>query len=384
VNVPLVDLHAQYEPLKQEILTRFEGILEGMRLFLGPNVEAFEEEFARYQEVEHAIGVSDGTSALQLALMACGVGPGDEVVTVSHTFIATAEAIALTGAKPVFVDIAPDTYTLDVGQIEGHLTSRTRAIIPVHLYGQPADMDPIMAIARQHRLWVIEDACQSHGARYKGRRTGGLGHIAAYSFYFSKNLGAYGEAGMVTTNDDGLASKVRALRDHGSSARYHHDLVGMNARLDELQAAVLRAKLPHLDEWNAQRRANAADYARLLSDGDGMGVVPSAAAYAEHVFHLYVVRVPHRDQLREHLRDRGIGTGIHYPIPCHLQRAFRHLGYEEGDLPITEEAVGQVISLPMYPELTAAQRLQVVDAMREFYEKRRSPPQGGPGGSSPS
>jgi dTDP-4-amino-4,6-dideoxygalactose transaminase len=367
MNVPLVDLGAQYQPLKEEILGRIGEILDGMRLFLGPNVQAFEREFAAYQEVEHAIGVSDGTTALQLALLACGIGPGDEVITVSHTFIATAEAIILVGALPVFVDVDRRTYTMDVGQIEGRITPHTRAIVPVHLYGQPADMDPVMEIAERHQLWVVEDASQAHGARYKGCRTGGLGHVAAFSFYFSKNLGAYGEAGMVTTDDEELARKVRMLRDHGSPQRYHHEMVGVNGRLDEIQAAVLRAKLPYLEGWNAQRRAHAAHYAELLSDLQEVAL-PEVADYAEHVYHQYAVRVPHRDELREYLTRQGIGTGVHYPIPCHLQPALQSLGYRRGDLPVTERIADEILSLPMYPELTAEQRLCVVNAIRAFYD----------------
>jgi dTDP-4-amino-4,6-dideoxygalactose transaminase len=368
MNIPLVDLHAQYRPLKEEILGRIGEILDGMRLFLGPNVLAFEREFAAYHEVGHAVGISDGTMALQLALLACGVGTGAEVLTVSHTFIATAEAITLVGARPVFVDVDPGTYTMDVRRLEGRITPCTRAIIPVHLYGQPVDMDPIMEIAERHGLWVIEDASQSHGARYRGRRTGGLGHMAAFSFYYSKNLGAYGEAGMVTTNDGELARKVRMLRDHGSVQRYHHEMIGLNGRLDEVQAAVLRAKLPHLEEWNEQRRAHAAHYGELLSDLKEV-TLPEVAGYAEHVYHLYVVRVPRRDELKEVLARQGIGTGIHYPIPCHLQPAFRYLGYQVGDLPVTERIAGEVLSLPMYPELMAEQRLYVVNAMRGFYDR---------------
>lgn len=366
MDVPLVDLHAQYGPLKDDILRRVDEILGGMQLFLGPNVQAFEEEFAAFAEVQHAIGVSDGTMALQLALMACDVGAGDEVITVSHTFIATAEAIALVGARPVFADIDPRTYTMDVRQIEQCICPQTRAIMPVHLYGQPADMDAIMDIAEHHNLWVIEDACQAHGARYDGRRAGGLGDIAAFSFYFSKNLGAYGEGGIVTTNNDELAQKVRLLRDHGSPERYHHEMIGLNGRLDEIQAAVLRAKLPHLDSWNSRRRANAARYTESLTDLDAV-LTPYVADYSEHAFHLYVLQLRHRDDLASHLRDGGIGVGIHYPIPCHLQPAFRFLGYTEGDLPVTEEIATRVISLPMYPELTAEQCVYVVDAIRDFY-----------------
>ena len=366
MDVPLVDLKAQYQPLKKQILANIAEILDGMHLFLGPNVCALEQEFAALQQVQHAIGVSDGTTALQVALMACGVGPGDEVITVSHTFIATAEAIALVGATPVFVDIDPNTYTMDVTQIEPRITERTRCIMPVHLYGQPADMDPIVELAEQHGLWVIEDACQAHGASYKGRRTGGLGHLAAYSFYFSKNLGAYGEGGMLTTNDDDLAKKVRVLRDHGSPERYQHTVVGMNARPDEIQAAVLRAKLPHLEGWNERRRENAAHYTELLASMPDV-IAPSVASYAEHVFHLYVVRAPQRDALRAYFRDHGVGAGIHYPLPCHLQPAFQFLGYQLGDLPATEQVAGEILSLPMYAELTAAQREYVVGQMRDFY-----------------
>jgi dTDP-4-amino-4,6-dideoxygalactose transaminase len=365
VNVPLVDLKAQYEPLREDILSRIATVLEGMQLFLGPNVHAFEEEFAAFQEVKHAVGVSDGTTALQLALTACEIGKGDEVITPSHTFIATVEAIALVGAVPVFVDVDQETCNIDVGQIEERITPHTRAVCPVHLYGQPADMDPVLAIAERHDLRVIEDASQAHGARYRGRRTGGLGHIAAFSFYFSKNLGAYGEAGMVTTNDEGLAKRVRMLRDHGSSRRYHHELVGANGRLDEIQAAVLRAKLPHLKEWNEERHANAAHYSELLSSVEGV-LVPQVAEYAEHVYHLYVIRVPERDRLKDHLQRLGIGTGIHYPVPCHLQPAFVHCGPGRGSLPHTEKCVDEILSLPMYPELTAEQRNYVVDAIRGF------------------
>lgn len=368
MDIPLVDLKAQYQPLREEILDRISSILDGMRLFLGPNVEGFEREFATFTDVSHAVGVSEGTTAIQLALMACGVGPGDEVITVSHTFIATAEAIALTGAKPVFVDIDPVTFTIDVTAIAEHITPRTRAIIPVHLYGQVCDMDPIMQIAEEHGAWVIEDACQAHGARYKGRRVGGLGHMAAFSFYFSKNLGAYGEAGIVTTNNDDLEQKVRMLRDHGSAERYHHDIVGMNGRLDEIQAAILRTKLAYLAAWNEQRRMNAAHYASLLSDIEEVNT-PIIADYCEHVFHLYVVRAPCRDELRLHLGELGIGTGIHYPVPCHLQPAFQSLGYHPGDLPNTERVVDEIISLPMYPELTAEQRVYVADSIRGFYQR---------------
>jgi len=369
MRVPLVDLRAQYEPIKGEVLARISGVLDGMNLFLGANVQGFEAEFAASTGVEHAIAVSDGTTALQLALMACGIGAGDEVITVAHTFVATAEAIALVGARPVFVDIDPGTYTIDVSQIERHITARTRAILPVHLYGQPADMDPILELARRRGLWVIEDACQAHGARYKGRPVGRLGHLAAYSFYYSKNLGAYGECGMVTTDDPQLAHQVRLLRDHGSPSRYRHELIGMNGRPDEIQAAVLRVKLPHLERWNAQRRAHAQRYGALLRAVSPV-TPPYEAEYAEHVYHLYVVRAPQRDVLAGYLHQRGVGAGIHYPVPCHLQPAFSALGYRPGDLPATEQAAREVLSLPMYAELTAEQQDYVVGCLQAFYQSQ--------------
>lgn len=369
MSIPLVDLGAQYRPLKAEILSRVAEVLEGMQLFLGPNVQALEREFAEIAGTAYAVGVSDGTTALQIALMTCGVGAGDEVITVAHTFVATAEAIVLVGARPVFVDIDPETYTIDVAGIEERITPRTRAIVPVHLYGQPADMDPIMELASRHGLCVVEDACQAHGARYKGRPVGSLGHMAAFSFYCSKNLGAYGEAGMLTTNDARLAERARMLRDHGSPERYRHELIGLNGRLDEIQAAILRVKLPHMPEWNSQRRSNAAHYGVLLAGKEAVAV-PREAGYAEHVYHLYVVRVPQRDELLAYLRAQGIGAGIHYPVPCHLQPALRGLGYRKGDLPATEQAAAEVLSLPIYPELTAEQRERVVEAVEAFYERR--------------
>ncbi len=371
-NIPLVDLTTQYESLKPQILDSIATVLGSMQLFMGPNTQAFEREFAAFTGAEHAIGVAEGTTALHLALMTCGVGPGDEVITVAHTFMATVEAIMLVGAKPVFVDIDPQTYTMDVQQVEEHMTARTRAIIPVHLYGQPADMDPLMEVAERYGLWVIQDACQAHGALYQGRPIGRLGHMATYSFYYSKNLGAYGEAGMVTTNDDELAQRLRLLRDHGSRERYQHEVVGMNGRLDEIQAAILRVKLPHLAAWNAQRRANAARYTRLLADLDTV-VPPNIADYATHVFHLYVLRVQQRDELMAYLKDRGIGVGIHYPVPCHLQPAVHSLGYHVGDLPVTEDVAASILSLPMYPELTTDQATYIIDAIKAFYAENATP-----------
>lgn len=361
--IPLVDLKAQYEPLKDEIQQAWGEILSSMRLFLGPNVQAFEKEFAEYCRSGYAIGVSDGTTAIHLALRALGIGPGDEVITVSHTFIATSEAILLAGATPVFIEINPQTYTIDVDQIEQAITPRTRAILPVHLYGQCADMDPILEIANKYHLAVIEDACQAHGAENKGRKAGSMGDVGCFSFYFSKNLGAYGEAGMVTTSNPELAQKMRMIRDHGSEKRYHHEMLGWNGRLDELQAAVLRIKLPHLDAWNEQRRQIAAFYRDRLA-GTNL-VTPEEASGNRHVYHLFVIRTPEREALRNALQTEGIGTGIHYPIPVHMQPVFSGFNCPPGSLPITERVVSEILSLPIYPELTMEQAGQVVEVIKK-------------------
>lgn len=366
MNIPLVDLRKQYAPLKDEILSGLERALDGMHLFLGENVQALEREFAQFCGARHGIGVSDGTAALHIILRAMGIGPGDEVITVSHTFIATVEATLLAGARPVFVDIDPATYLMDIAQVEAKITARTKAIMPVHLYGQTVDMAPLLDIASRHGLRVIEDACQAHGAEYKGRRAGSLGDAAAFSFYFSKNLGAYGEGGFISTNDDELARRARMIRDHGSERRYCHDLIGFNARLDEIQAVVLRAKLPHLEEWNEQRRSHASHYKQLLQ-GTPI-VIPVECPDNRHVYHLYVIRVPQRDELQAWLKSRGVFTGIHYPVPVHLQQAMGFLGYKAGDLPATEHVVNEILSLPMYAELTDEQVASVVNAIDAFYD----------------
>ncbi|HEX9027643.1 MAG TPA: DegT/DnrJ/EryC1/StrS family aminotransferase [Anaerolineales bacterium] len=363
-QIPLVDLKAQYGPLEEQIRKAWDGVLASMQLFLGPNVRAFEQEFAQYCGVEHAIGVGDGTSAIQLALRAAEIGPGDEVITVSHTFIATGEAILLAGATPVFVDIDPQTLLMDVSQVEAQITPRTRAILPVHLYGQCVDMDPLLDIARRHNLLVIEDACQAHGAEYKGRKAGSLGDMAAFSFYFTKNLGAYGEGGMVTTRNGDLAKRIRMLRDHGSEKRYYHEFLGTNGRLDELQAAALRVKLPHLDEWNAQRRANAELYRQGLKDV--AVTLPVDAPGSTPVYHLYVIRTPQREGLRAHLNECGIGTGIHYPVPIHQQQVYAKLGLPIPSLPVTEQAVTEILSLPMYADLKSDQIERVTTEIKRF------------------
>ena len=294
------------------------------------------------------------------------IGPGDEVITVSHTFIATTEAILLTGAKPVFVDIDPVTYLMDVSQIEKKITAHTKAILPVHLYGQTVDMDPLLEIAKRHGLRVIEDCAQAHGAEYKGRKAGSIGDAGGFSFYYSKNLGGYGEGGFVTTNDSALAEKIRKVRDHGSGIRYHHDLVGLNGRLDEIQAVVLRTKLPHLAEWNAKRREHARLYSELLKDTPA--VTPVEISETVPVYHLYVIRIPKRDELQAFLKERGIFTGIHYPVPIHLQKAVDFLGYKKGDLPVTENLVSQILSLPMYAELTDQEIKYISDSVKAFFE----------------
>ncbi len=365
--IPLVDLRAQYDPLKNQILSGIEQVFDGMHLFLGENVQALEKEFAAYCGATDGIGVSDGTTALQVILRAMGIGPGDEVITVSHTFIATAEAIVLVGATPVFVDIHPETSLMDVSQVEAKITPQTKAILPVHLYGQTVDIDPLREIAARHGLRVIEDSAQAHGAAYHGRRAGSLGDASGFSFYYSKNLGAYGEGGFITTSDPELAHKMRMIRDHGSEKRYCHELIGFNARLDEIQAVVLRAKLPHLEQWNDARRRIAGEYNQRLA---GLPVVtPFVAPGNLPIYHQYVIRTERRDTLQVWLKEQGVGTGIHYPIPVHLQNSMSYLGYHAGDLPVTEKIVGEILSLPMYAELTEEQIEAVCASIRAFYKR---------------
>jgi dTDP-4-amino-4,6-dideoxygalactose transaminase len=365
MTIPLVNLKKQYAPLKDEIISGIEHVFDGMQLFLGENVQALEKEFAQFCGAEYGVGVSDGTSALHIILRAMGIGPGDEVITVSHTFIATAEAILLSGAKPVFVDIDPHTYLMDVSQVEAKITPQTKAILPVHLYGQIADMDAISKLASKHHLRIIEDACQAHGAEYKGRKAGSLGDAAAFSFYYSKNLGAYGEGGFITTRNADLYRCIHMIRDHGSERRYYHDLVGMNSRLDEIQAVVLRAKLHHLNDWNQQRRSHADLYNKLLQ---GMPVItPIENLGNKHIYHLYVIRAPRRDELQAWLKERGIFTGIHYPIPTHLQPAMQSLGYKPTDFPVTEKIVSEILSLPMFAELTDEEISSIGEAISSFY-----------------
>jgi dTDP-4-amino-4,6-dideoxygalactose transaminase len=364
--VPFVDLHAQYASIEQEVNVAIKSVLERSDFILGHALDQFETEFANYIGTEFAIGVDSGMSALMLILRALKIGPGDEVITSANTFIATALTISGVGATPVLVDVDPETFTLDLEKLERAVTSRTRAIMPVHLFGHPEDMDPIMELAQRHNLFVIEDACQSHGARYKGKMTGSFGNAAAYSFYPAKNLGAYGDGGMIVTNDPALRESIQLLRNYGQTAKYHHAVQGYNNRLDTLQAAVLRVKLQYLDGWNAARREHADLYDELLA-GSGVALPPRMPE-AEPVWHLYAIRTDHRDELREFLQERGISSGIHYPIPIHLQPAYQDLGLHAGDFPVSERDAERMLSLPMYAELSDEQIHYVADAVHEFGE----------------
>ncbi len=372
--VPYIDLQAQYRSLKPDIDAAIAGVVESGQYVLGPAVEAFEKDFARYCSAGEAIATSSGTSALHLALLAAGIGPGDEVITVPYTFAATVAAILYAGATPVFVDIEPESFCMDVTTIEARITPRTRAILPVHLYGHPVDMDPILDIARRHRLVVIEDACQAHGAEYKGRRVGAIGDIGCFSFYPVKNLGAMGEGGAAVTNSSEYAGTLRLLRSWGEKTRYEHLLKAFNYRMDAIQGAVLGVKLKHLDAWTEQRRSRARLYTRTLAGTSA--VTPGERGNVRHVYHLYVVRLANRDAWRARLGAAGIGTGVHYPIPLHLQPAYQDLGYRRGDFPVSEAVAAEVLSLPMFPELTDQQVGAVADAIRQGTPNRPAAPAG--------
>jgi dTDP-4-amino-4,6-dideoxygalactose transaminase len=359
--VPFVDLRAQYLPIRDEVNAAIQRVIDRCEFTLGSEVQAFEAEFAAYCEATHGIGVNTGTSALHLALLAAGIGPGDEVITVPFTFVATVSAVVYTGAVPVFVDIDPRSFTIDVAAIEAAVTERTKAILPVHLYGQPADMDPILDIARRRGLLVIEDACQAHGALYKGRRAGSLGDIGCFSFYPGKNLGAYGEGGMAVTDNAQYARTIRMLRDWGAERKYEHVLKGYNFRMEGIQGAVLRVKLRYLEGWTAARRAAAARYDAAFA-GSGVAT-PEVMPYAGHVHHLYVIRAPRRQAWQETLSALGIQTGIHYPTPVHLLPAFADLNHRRGEFPHAERAAAEVLSLPMFPELSGAQCDEVARAV---------------------
>src|SRR5579883_2000630 len=362
MQIPLVDLRAQYKTIKSEVLAAIEEVLESMQLFLGPQTRGFEEEFAAFCGARYGVGVGSGTEALVLALRACKIGPGDEVITVSHSFIATVEAIALVGARPVFVDIEPASYTMDCSQLEQVVTERTRAIIPVHMYGHAADMQPVLDVARKYGLRVIEDASQAHGTLYRGQAVGTFGDIGCFSLYCSKNLGAYGEAGICITNDEELAGAMRMWRDHGSKVRYQHEFLGTNGRLDEIQAAILRVKLRYLPQWNQARQAHAQVYTDQLRDL--VEKVPVCQTWGTHTYYVYVVEVQNREAFRQALEAAGVATGVHYPLPIHLQPACMEYGYQRGSLPVTERVAERIVSLPMYPELTAEQLSWVIAAVK--------------------
>jgi dTDP-4-amino-4,6-dideoxygalactose transaminase len=369
MNIPFLDLHAHHRPMRAELDRAMAEVLDSGAFAGGPFVAAFEKDFATYCGAEFAIGVGSGTEALWLTLLALGIGPGDEVITVPSTFMATAEAISYCGATPVFVDIEEQTYTMDPALLEKAITPRTKAVIPVHLFGQMADMDKILAIAGQHGIAVVEDACQAHGALYKGKKAGTLGIAGCYSFYPGKNLGAFGEAGAVVTQRGDLAAKIKMLRDHGQERKYYHSLVGWNARMDGIQGAILRVKLKNLDAANSQRRLRAGQYQEWLA-GTQVIIIPFEAPWNRHIYHVYAVRVPDRDRVLQVMADQGIACAIHYPIPVHLQECYRSLGYHRGSFPVAERCAQEFLSLPMYPELSADQVQAVASALKTAVASR--------------
>jgi dTDP-4-amino-4,6-dideoxygalactose transaminase len=366
MNVPFLDLKAQYKTIKDEIYAAIDEVMEKTAFAGGPFVAKFEKEFADFCNCKQAIGVGNGTDALWMSLLALGIGPGDEVITVPNTFIATTEAITYCGAKPVFVDIEETTNTVNPSLIKAAITKKTKAIIPVHLLGQTADMDRIMAVAKENGLYVIEDACQAHGATCNGRKAGSMGDTGCFSFYPGKNLGAYGEAGAVTTNNDAIAEKMRMLRDHGQAKKYYHAVVGWNARMDGIQGAILSVKLKYLADWNESRRKHAREYTTLLSNVKDV-LTPREAANNKHIYHIYAIRIKERDRLMTFLSEKGISCNIHYPVPIHLQDAYRSLDLGPGSFPVAEKCAAEYLSLPMYAELTADQITWVADQIKTFY-----------------
>ncbi|MFH1262550.1 MAG: DegT/DnrJ/EryC1/StrS family aminotransferase [Pseudomonadota bacterium] len=368
-KVPLLDLHAQYRSIESELRAALEKVFASQHFILGPEVEALEKEIAPYVGCQHGIGVTSGSDALLVSLMVLGVGPGDEVITVPHTFFATVGAISRLGAKPVFVDVEPTSFNMDPKKLEKAFTSRTKALIPVHLFGQAADMAPIVDLCKKRNVPIIEDAAQAIGTEYQGKRVGTFGTTCCFSFFPSKNLGAMGDGGMVTTNDPDLAEKLRIYRGHGSKPKYYHKYVGGNFRLDALQAAILRVKFKHLDSWTKKRQENADRYDRLFKDAglEKFVTLPWRRKGDRHIFNQYVIRGPKRDELKKHLTEKGVGTEIYYPLPLHLQECFRDLGHKTGDFPESEKAANDSMAVPIYPELTPAQQEQVVGVIREFY-----------------
>jgi dTDP-4-amino-4,6-dideoxygalactose transaminase len=369
MKICFVDLKRQYENIKPEIDLAIADVLDRSAFILGEKVEKFEGEFAGFCSSKHCIGVDSGTSALALSLEACGIGPGDEVITVPNTFIATVLAISWVGARPVFVPIDPETYNMDSSKLEGMITEKTKAILPVHLYGQMCDMSHINELAEKHGLKVIEDACQAHGAEYRGKRAGSFGDAAAFSFYPGKNLGAYGDGGAIVTSNPEVDEKIRMLRDYGQKEKYHHVMMGYNRRLDGIQAAILSVKLRYLEKWNEMRRDNAGLYDKLLAGAGNAIETPKEALHARHIYHIYALRLDSRDSLKKFLEDGGVAAGIHYPIPVHLQRAYAGLGYKKGDFPVTEECSGRLLSLPMFPELKREEIEFVAEKINGFVSK---------------
>lgn len=370
MSLPLLDLKAQYRSIREDVQEAVSRVLESGQYIMGPEVKAFEQEVADFCGVKHAIGVGNGTDALLLALDAKGIGAGDEVITTPFTFFATAEVVSQLGATPVFVDIDPETYNIDVEQIRQNINKKTKAIIPVHIFGQPANMDEIMSLAEEHDLFVLEDAAQAMGAEYQGKKIGSWGHAATFSFFPTKNLGGYGDGGMIVTNDDELAAQIRILRVHGSyPKKYYHNVLGYNSRLDELQAAVLRVKLRHLNTWNDQRREKARMYNERLQNLPIK--IPVEAPLRRHIYHLYIVNSIERDELMQYLKDHGVSTGVYYPLPLHMQEVYQDLEYQEGSIPHAESAAKKTFALPLFPELIEKQVDQVASLITQFYENRQ-------------
>ena len=367
MNVPLLDLQAQYASLRDDVRLAVERVLDSQRFVLGEEVRKLEASIAAYTKTKHAIGCASGSDAVLLALMALDIGPGDEVITTPFTFFATAAAITRLGARPVFVDIDPSSYNLDTSQIADAITEKTKALLPVHLYGQCTEMDVLLELSQQHGIPIIEDAAQAIGATHRGEQAGSMGMIGCFSFYPTKNLGGAGDGGILTAQDDAVADRLRRLRTHGGANEYEHSEVGVNSRLDELQAAVLNVKFPHLDKWSNERARKAAVYDELLDDTSFELITPSVRDDARHIYHQYVIRVPHyRDRLMEHLRQHGVGTKVYYPIPLHRQECFAYLGYQEGEFPESERAARETFALPIYPELTETQQAYVAETIKSF------------------
>lgn len=370
-QVPFGDMKVHYQQFKSDIDNAVNRVLASGHYILGPELEKFEADFAGFVGAKYSVGCASGTEAIYLALAAIGVGPGDEVITVAHTAVPTISAISMTGATPVFVDIDPKTYVMDINAVEARITEKTKAIVPVHLYGQMVDMEPLMKLALKHRLPVMEDVAQATGATYKGAVAGSLGEYAAFSYYPSKNLGAFGDGGAVTTNSKEYYEHLKMLRNYGQSKRYYHDIIGINSRLDEIQSAILGAQLPYVHQWNERRREIARRYNEGLKD---VVTVPHEASYGQHVYHLYVIQTENRDAMQEYLASKGVQALIHYPIPAHLQKAYAYLGYKKGDLPVTEHAANHILSLPMFPELTNEQIDQVIAAVRDYCKDKNTAP----------